>query len=79
MNELLFVDRYTALGIPYPDPKTVCKGQCEGTGFVPIRAPTEEPWLSLWLKAQMDRPSANGYQFVRCPNCEGTGKRQNMK
>ena len=28
-------DRYKALGIPYPDPKTVCKGQCEGLGFVP--------------------------------------------
>ncbi len=30
-------DRYQALGMPYPDPKTVCRGQCEGTGFVPTK------------------------------------------
>jgi len=29
-------DRYKALGIPYPDPKTMCKGQCEGIGLVPV-------------------------------------------
>lgn len=29
-------DRYTALGIGHPDPETVCQGQCEGTGYVPI-------------------------------------------
>ena len=28
-------DRYKALGIPYPDVKTMCKGQCEGTGYIP--------------------------------------------
>jgi hypothetical protein len=31
-----FTDRYQALGIPYPDPKTVCKGHCEGTGMYPL-------------------------------------------
>lgn len=28
-------DRYTALGIPYPDPETMCKGPCEGVGVYP--------------------------------------------
>ena len=28
-------DRYKALGMPHPNPKTVCRGQCEGLGFVP--------------------------------------------
>lgn len=30
------VDRYSALGIPSPDPATMCHGQCEGTGVVPV-------------------------------------------
>jgi len=30
-------DRYQALGIPYPDLETMCKGQCDGTGFYPIK------------------------------------------
>jgi hypothetical protein len=30
-----FFSRYEALGIPYPDPATVCSGQCEGVGFYP--------------------------------------------
>ncbi len=33
---IIWEDRYTALGLPYPDPDTVCKGQCEGLGVVPI-------------------------------------------
>jgi dATP/dGTP diphosphohydrolase len=28
--------RYEALGIPHPDPDTMCKGQCEGTGLYPV-------------------------------------------
>jgi hypothetical protein len=31
-----FVTRYDALGMDLPDPKTICHGQCEGTGVVPI-------------------------------------------
>ena len=32
-----FTDRYKALGIPYPNQKTMCKGQCEGTGWYPTQ------------------------------------------
>ena len=32
-----FTDRYKALGIPYPDPETMCKGHCEGTGVYPTK------------------------------------------
>lgn len=32
-----FTDRYQALGIPYPDPATVCKGQCDGCGVYPFQ------------------------------------------
>ena len=71
------VDRYTALGIPHPDPKTMCKGQCEGTGFVPIhKDDAEEPWHTLWLEAEKVSPNEDGddYHFVQCPDCKGTGK-----
>ena len=37
-----FTDRYQALGIPYPAEGTVCQGQCEGTGMVPV-AHYEQP------------------------------------
>lgn len=33
-----FTDRYQALGIPYPNPETVCQGQCEGTGWLPTHS-----------------------------------------
>lgn len=33
---LIFTDRYSALGITPPEPETVCPGQCEGMGFVPL-------------------------------------------
>ena len=36
MSETMeFTDRYKACGIPYPDPATMCRGQCEGMGCVP--------------------------------------------
>jgi len=89
-----FTDRYDALGIR-PDPETACKGQCEGTGVVPIVGPhearpgrvrpvdtpestddMEQPWRSLWLEAEQESPAENGWHFVKCPECQGTGKRQ---
>ena len=70
-----FTDRYQALGIPYPDPATVCEGQCEGTGYVPVRKDDENKvFLQLWLEAEVKQKSDNGCHFVRCPDCSGTGK-----
>ncbi len=49
MNE--FIDKYSTLGIPYPNPETMCSGHCEGIGYYPhhtcnrylfIDEPTEE-------------------------------------
>jgi len=34
--EIEVTDRYKATGTPYPAPATMCKGQCEGMGLVPI-------------------------------------------
>jgi len=79
-DKFIVTDRYAALGIPHPDPKTMCRGQCEGTGIVPISASDEsEPWRTLWLKAEEAKgPSEDGYHFVKCPDCAGTGKAESI-
>lgn len=75
-REMPLTDRYQELGIPYPDPETMCKGQCEGVGLVPIgRSEKEEPWYTLWLEAEKKCPTDDGWHFVCCPDCGGTGKR----
>ena len=52
MSDIEYTDRYRAMGIPYPDPATVCNGQCEGTGLVPIKYDEEnEPFATLYLQA----------------------------
>jgi hypothetical protein len=68
-----FTDRYQALGIPYPDPETVCKGDCEGTGYVPVAELETDPVLArLWQEAEEAEPSDDGWHFVICPTCNGT-------
>ena len=87
MTELEFTDRYKALGIPEPDVETMCLAQCEGTGFVPIYMGGEKPgpvhpedekdpvFIHLWYEAEAITPAEDGWHFVKCPDCEGTGKR----
>lgn len=98
-----FTDRYKALGIPYPDPQTMCRGQCEGTGLYPFYADENdngiayEPGeLTAWLKCHekcnfINRfisrwkymewgywkslfEKCDGYHFIKCKDCNGTGK-----
>ena len=77
MVEIEFTDRYKALGIPEPDPLTMCKGQCEGTGFVPVhRDDPDEPLATLWKEAEAKEPTDDGYHFVLCPDCKGSRKRE---
>lgn len=91
-----FTDRYQALGIPYPDPGTMCDGQCEGTGWIPVHErETDVALKTLWRDAHAKahtlahrvrqvflthslRPlteDCDGWHFVRCLDCGGTGKR----
>jgi len=73
-----FTDRYKALGIPYPDPKTMCQGQCEGTGWVPVERDDPDPvWRTLWeaAHAKPHKEPCDGWHFVKCPDCNGTGKK----
>jgi len=73
-TEIEIVDRYSALGIPRPG-DDCCKGQCEGTGFVPIHRDHENdeegPWHDLWLECEKESPTDDGYHFVTCPRCKG--------
>jgi hypothetical protein len=73
VNEI--TDRYDVLGIARPDPQTVCKGHCEGTGVVPVQAADDDPQLAQrWEAAEAKDPAADGWHFVTCPTCDGTGK-----
>ena len=87
--------RYEALGIPLPNPKTMCKGECEGTGWYPIQGRnritlpvyvTEESAKDerLWdeahnkgnfIKRFWHKFNCDGWHFVKCPDCKGTGKK----
>jgi hypothetical protein len=52
MPEIVFADRYQALGIPYPKKDTMCLGQCDGTGWVPVKHDEENPiFKALWEEA----------------------------
>lgn len=75
MQDIEFTDRYQALGIPQPDIKTMCLGDCEGTGYVPIGSGETAPaYRVLWQQAEEKHPSDDGWHFVQCPDCGGTGK-----
>ena len=71
-------DRYEALGIPQPDPATVCLGQCEGTGVYPqhqddiTMTPDEQ---TAWDACEAENPADDGWHFISCSACGGTGKR----
>lgn len=72
-----FTDRYQALGIPYPDPDTMCVSDCEGTGVVPIQDnDASDVYRNLWAEAEAKAASDDGWHFVKCPDCGGTGKKK---
>lgn len=78
-DKFIFTDRYQALGIPYPDPKTMCKGQCEGIGCYPhkLGSEGETGYEQLaWQNAHAESHSepCDGWHFIPCPDCGGTGK-----
>lgn len=84
-----YSDRYVATGRPYPDPETMCPGPCEGMGVVPIYRPQadqkasliqgpdeDDPrYIVLWEEAEQKKPCTDGWHFVTCLDCGGTGLR----
>lgn len=74
-TELEFTDRY---GGNDPDPNTACRGDCEGTGYVPIEVDEQDAEYAARWKAAHDEAgehSCDGWHFVKCLTCDGTGKR----
>lgn len=119
-QEFEFTDRYQVLGIPYPDPATICLGPCEGIGCFPVKnqrrtevsslaelveeAGYQKLWdeehrkscsvggvvRNLWrhkewwfwksvfrdvLRYLRGGEYCDGWHFVKCSDCDGTGKR----
>jgi hypothetical protein len=84
-----YTDRYGGPG-GWPDPGTMCKGQCEGMGWVPVKGgpadPSDDPMradsalctepdlLALWAEAEAEGHAEDGWHFVTCPTCGGTGR-----
>lgn len=70
--EIEFTDRY---GGRMPSWLRACHGQCEAMGAVPIKkGEREEPWATLWAEAETAEPTNDGWHFVTCPECHGTGR-----
>lgn len=71
-----FTCRYGESIHDLPDRHTMCLDQCEGMGAVPVKGDDmSEPWRSLWLAAEAKAPADDGWHFVKCPACNGTGTR----
>ena len=84
-----FIDRYSALGVVRPDPKTMCKGQCEGLGYYPTSCQYDPRWQEAhrknhtllarlrlaWRFRDLKAffEGCSGYHFVKCEECDGTG------
>jgi hypothetical protein len=78
MAEYEFASRYEALGVPLPDPATMCRGGCQGTGVYPVRRDFPTPTaaeLAAWEAAEAAAPADDGWHFIRCPACGGTGRK----
>jgi hypothetical protein len=76
-DNYVVTDRYDALGMAPPDPATMCHGQCEGTGFVPVHpdmvGDIDPRLVQLWDDAEAEDHSLDGWHFVVCPDCGGSG------
>lgn len=78
--EMEFTSRYDVLG-----PPNGCKGDCEGTGFIPhfqrsyntspravvANERDDEPpiYRVLWYLAEAKQASDDGWHFLSCPTC----------
>jgi hypothetical protein len=67
--KIIATDRYSVLR------HGSCNGPCEGTGWVPVKKDDRNPVLrKLWKQAhQRSRHKCDGWHFVKCPRCKGTG------
>jgi len=71
-------------GKNFPEPKTVCSGDCEGLGVVPIfinkdlkldcviADEIDPQYIQLWEQAEKLKKTEDGWHFVKCLSCKGT-------
>lgn len=79
-NRSIATTRYGSSIMNLPDVGAMCRGQCEGTGVIPVDRFCEDPALSkLWDEAEAASRASDGYHFVTCPDCGGTGLRSHGK
>jgi len=84
MTEIEFTDRYSAMGIKPPSLYTVCRDQCEGTGYVPVYVDPDalddedSELLRRWFIAEAAASTDDGWHFVTCPGCEGSGRTKGL-
>lgn len=96
MDTIEFTDRYGPEGPP--SLRLGCRGDCEGTGYVPVYMPegdtreshaglvrlnygedevgADDQLAALWRAAEAAKPSGDGWHFVKCLDCGGTGRTQ---
>jgi hypothetical protein len=76
-----FTCRYGDKMSDLPDVYTMCRGHCEGMGVFPLKGDdlADPVMKALWLEADAKEPADNGWHFVKCPDCQGTGKRPGVE
>lgn len=90
-EKIKFTSRYEALGMPLPDPDTMCKGECEGTGWYPenlqepnVKTVDYDRWTEAhnkgnFIKRFWHKYRCDGWHFIKCADCNGTGKLAQLK
>lgn len=73
MMAVSFTDRY---GGRSPSWLRACLGQCEATGYVPARLDGDGAleYREAWHRAERAEPSDDGWHFLRCHDCGGSGR-----
>jgi hypothetical protein len=72
-----FVDRY---GGNTPSWLRGCHGDCEAMGYYPVKFKEIQPGLTAYeveqVKLQIERQgkTSDGWCFIKCPDCHGTGR-----
>lgn len=82
-DKIIFEDRYSATGTPYPDENSC--DECDGMGLYPVKAnllnaeACESPDGKLVIIGQKEEDGSpmpdDGWVIVQCPTCKGTRKK----
>ncbi len=83
MDKVIFEDRYSATGTPYPDENSC--DDCDGMGLYPCKVEnlngeaceTEDNRLVIIGQKEADGSPMphDGWLIVQCPTCKGTRKK----